>query len=193
MSRLRLRFDAGKLDNFMAENIADRILNDRNVERIMRGLMKMRDEALNQSRSRILKIKSELHGVQKRINNLTEAVADGTLSRELIKEKLQKLIGDKEALESELVQGDVPALPKISFSREAIQEFRGFCRQVLMEGELRKRQTFLKNFVKKIDLTKTDCKVRYDLARLIVARNARASSTLRDGLVELRGIEPLAS
>ena len=189
----RLRFDAGKLDNFLVENIADRILNDGNVERIMRGLIKMRDEALNQGRSRILKIRAELHGVQKRINNLIEAVADGTLSRELVKEKMQKLIEDKEALESELVRRDVSDLPKLSFSREAIQEFRGFCKDVLIQGELRKRQTFLKSFVRKIDLTKTDCKVQYDLAHLIVARQARASSTLRDGLVELRGIEPLAS
>jgi site-specific DNA recombinase len=187
----RLRFDAGKLDNFLAENIADRILNDGNVERIMRNLMRMRDEALNRSRSRILKIRSELHGVQKRINNLIEAVADGTLSRELIKEKMQKLIGDKEALESELFRGEVSTLPKMSFSQESIQEFRGFCREVLLEGELRKRQTFLKSFVKKIDLTKTNCEVHYDLARLIAARHSRqAGSSLRDGLVDLGGIEP---
>jgi hypothetical protein len=56
-----------------------------------------------------------------------------------------------------------------------------------MEGESRKRQTFLKSFVKKIDLTRTNCEVHYDLARLIVARQVRqASSSLRDGMVELR-------
>jgi site-specific DNA recombinase len=187
----RLRFDVGKLDNFLLDKILHRILDDTNVEKIIEGLMKLRSDLLNQTRSSTLKLQFELNGVQKRINNLIEAVADGTLPRELVRDKLQKLTGDKERLESDLIQGKIFALPKINRTRQSIQNFRGICKDVLLRGEQRKRQTFLKSFIKKIDLTKMTCKVYYDLGRLLVAH--QDSSSLKDGLVELRGIEPLAS
>ena len=44
---------------------------------------------------------------------------------------------------------------------------------------------------KKIDLTRDTCKVHYNLAHLLVARER--SSRLREQLVELNGIEPSAS
>jgi hypothetical protein len=39
----------------------------------------------------------------------------------------------------------------------------------IFAGDVKRRQTFIKNFIKKIDLTRTSCKVTYDLARLPVA------------------------
>ena len=51
-----------------------------------------------------------------------------------------------------------------------------------------KRQTFIKNFIKKIDLTRTSRKVTYDLAHLLVVHED--GSTLKDNMVEAAGIEP---
>jgi len=55
-------------------------------------------------------------------------------------------------------------------------------------GDVKRRQTFIKNFTKKIDLTRTSCKVTYDLAHFLVAQED--GSTLKDNLVEAAGIEP---
>ncbi len=62
---------------------------------------------------------------------------------------------------------------------------------MFLGGDVKKRQTFLRAFIKKIDLTRDTCKVHYDLAHLLVAHGD--SSTLRDEMVELNGIEPSAS
>lgn len=132
-----------------------------------------------------------LTGIRKRINNLVEAVADGTLPEELVQEKLQKMNGDKERLENELLQGKVIAYPKINLSKNSIQNFRQICKEIFLMGDIRKRQTFLRSFVKKIDLTSDSCKVHYDLARLVLTH--QNGSSLKEGLVELGGIEPPAS
>jgi hypothetical protein len=87
-----------------------------------------------------------------------------------------------------MIQGKALDLPKINITQESIQNFRGVCKEVLLKGDQRKRQTFIKSFIKKIDLTKMNCKVYYDLARLLVAH--QDGSSLRDSLVEAAGIEP---
>ncbi len=146
---------------------------------------------LNQSRSKSLKLRSEISGLQKKIDNLVLAVEDGTLPKDVIQSRIQKLKADKERLELDLVQGEVVAFPRINLSKDSIESFRGACKEILMTGDVKKRQAFLKTLIKKIDLTKTTCEIHYDLARLVVTH--QASSTLKDNLVELNGIEPSAS
>jgi site-specific DNA recombinase len=188
---VRLRLDAEKLDRFLLDRITERILNDSNIKHILLGLMKLRAELLNQSRSKTMKIRSEIAGLQKKTDNLVEAVADGTLPKDLVQGRLEKLREDKERLELELAHGEVIAFPKINVSAQFIERFRSICKEIFLSGDIKKRQTFLKNFIKKIDLTRDTCKVHYDLARLLVAHGD--SSRLREELVELNGIEPSAS
>ena len=185
---VRLRFDADKLDHFLLDQITDRILNDSNVKQIILGLMKLRAELLNQTRSKTMKIRSEINGLQKKIDNLVEAVADGTLPKDLVQGKLQRLREDKERLDQELVHGEVIAFPKINVSPQFIEKFKMICKEIFLSGDIKRRQTFLKSFIKKIDLTKNTCKVHYDLARLLAAQED--GSRLREGLVELTGFEP---
>lgn len=185
---VRLRFDADKLDRFLLDQIAERILNDSNIKQILLGLMKLRAELLNQTRSKTMKLRSEINGVQKKIDNLVEAVADGTLPKDLVQGRLQKLREEKERLDLELVHGDVIAFPKINVSSQFIEKFRSICKEIFLRGETKKRQTFLKALIKKIDLTKDTCKVHYDLAHLLVAHEN--GSKLREGLVEQTGFEP---
>ncbi len=40
---------------------------------------------------------------------------------------------------------------------------------MFLSGDIKKQQTFLGTFIKKIDLTRDTCKVHYDLAHLLVA------------------------
>ncbi len=185
---MRLRFDADKLDHFLLDQIADRILSDSNVKHILLGLMKLRAELLNRTRSRTMKLRSEVNGLQKKIDNLVEAVADGTLPKDLVQNRLQKLREEKERLDLELVHGEVIAFPKINVSSQFIEKFRSICKEIFLRGDIKKRKTFLKTFIKKIDLTRNTCKVHYDLAHLLVAHED--SSRLKEGLVELSGFEP---
>ncbi len=185
---VRLRFDADKLDHFLLDQIAERIVNDSNIKQILLGLMKLRAELLNQTRSRTMKIRSEIAGLQKKIDNLVEAVEDRTLPKDLVQGRLQKLREDKERLDLELIHGEVIAFPKINVSPQFIERFRSICKEIFLAGDVKKRRTFLKSFIKRIDLTKDTCKVQYDLARLLVAHED--SSILRDGLVSRAGIEP---
>ena len=187
----RLRFDADKLDHFLLDRITERILNDSNIKQILLGLMKLRAELLNQTRSKTMKTRFEITGVQKKIDNLVEAVAEGILPKEIVQGKLQKLREDKERLDLELAHGEVIAFPKINVSAQFIEKFRSICKEIFVAGDVKKRQTFLKSFIKKIDLTRDTCKVHYDLAHLLTSQ--QDSSTLRVGLVELNGIEPSAS
>jgi hypothetical protein len=135
-----------------------------------------------------MKIRSEINGLQKKIDNLVEAVADGTLPKDLVQGRLQKLREEKERLDLELVHGEVIAFPKINVSPQFIEKFRMICKEIFLTGDIKRRQTFLKSFIKKIDLTRDTCKVHYDLARLLVAHED--GSRLREGLVELTGFEP---
>ncbi len=186
---MRLRLDADKLDHFLLDQIAERILSDSNIKTIILGLMKLRAELLNQNRSKTMKLRSEINGLQKKIDNLVEAVADGTLPKDLVQGKLQKLREEKERLDLELVHGEVIAFPKINVSSQFIEKFRSICKEMFLSGDVKKRQTFLRAFIKKIDLTRDTCKVHYDLAHLLVAHED--GSTLRDRLVVPRGFEPL--
>jgi len=187
----RLRLDADKLDRFLLDQIAERILNDSNIKQIILGLMKLRAELLNQTRSKTMKLRSEINGLQKKIDNLVEAVAEGILPKDIVQAKLQKLREDKERLDLELLHGEVIAFPKLNVSAQFIEKFRSLCKEMFLRGDIKKRQTFLKSFIKKIDLTRDTCKVHYDLAHLLVAHED--GSRLRDGMVELNGIEPSAS
>ncbi len=63
------------------------------------------------------------------------------------------------------------------------------CKEMFLRGDVKKCQTFLKSFIKKIDLTRDTCKVRYDLARLLTSQ--QDGSTLRVGLVVPTGVEPV--
>jgi len=107
----------------------------------------------------------------------------------VLKERLQKLREDKERLDLELVHGEVIAFPKINVSTQFIEKFRIICKEIFLTGDIKRRQTFLKSFIKKIDLTRDTCKVHYDLARLLVAHED--GSRLREGLEILPGIDLL--
>ena len=48
-----------------------------------------------------------------------------------------------------MIQGKALDLPKIDLTQESIQNFRGVCKEVLLKGDQRKRQTFIKSFIKK--------------------------------------------
>ena len=187
----RVRFDSYKLDRFLLGKIAERILTDDNARRVIQELEGFRAEILNQSRSRKLKLQRELSGVLKKIDNLIEAVANGTLPREIVKDRVERLREEKARLEVELVHGRVIAFPRVSASRRFVENFRKICKEVIQSGDIRKRRTFLQSFIKKIDLTKTTCKVTYDLARLLAAKED--VSSLRDGMVVPAGLEPAFS
>jgi hypothetical protein len=116
------------------------------------------------------------------------AVAEGVLPKEIVQDKLKKLREDEERLELELAQGRVIAFPKINVTGQFIEGFREICKSVMFSGDEKKRKTFLKNMIKKIDLTKTTCKVSYNLSRFLISHTE--SSSLRDNLVEQMGFEP---
>jgi hypothetical protein len=62
---------------------------------------------------------------------------------------------------------------------------------MIMDGDPIKARTFLKKFVERITLTRNACKVAYNLAGVVPTNED--SSSLKEGLVELNGIEPSAS
>jgi hypothetical protein len=102
-----------------------------------------------------------------------------------------KLKINKQAIEEDMTRGQIIPFPKLNLSDSFIERFKDICREIILDGDPIEARTFLKKFIEKITLTRNACNVAYNLAG-VVPTNEDCSS-LREGLVELNGIEPSAS
>ena len=186
-----IRFDVKRIDQYLLNKIFSRILTHKNLKNLLVQLERLRIKLLNDSRSRLNKLHYELNTVQRRIDNLLDAIADGTVHKEMVKDKLEKLNINKEAIEEDMTRGQIIPFPKLNPSDSFIERFKDICREMIMDGDPIKARTFLKKFIEKITLTRNACNVAYNLAG-VVPTNEDCSS-LKEGLVELNGIEPSAS
>ena len=148
---------------------------------------KLRIKLLNDNRSRSNKLQYELNTIQRKIDNLLDAVADGTLDKEIVKEKVEKLKKDQKAIHLEMSQGQIIPFPRLNISGPFLERFRCICEEMIMDGDPIKGRTFLKRFIEQITLEKNACKVFYNLAGIIPTNED--GSSLRDIMVERNMIE----
>ena len=90
-----------------------------------------------------------------------------------------------------MTRGQIIPFPKLNLSDSSVERSKDVCREMIMDGDPIRARAFLKKFIEKTTLTKNACKVAYNLAG-VVPTNEDCSS-LKDGMVELNGIEPSAS
>ncbi len=151
---------------------------------------------MNESRSRLNELHYESSSLQRRIDNLLDAVADGTLDKEIVRDKLEKLRKDKESIGQEMARGQIIPFPRSNTSDTFLERFKEICKNTIFEGDSVRGRTFLKKFIDKITLTKDTCRVAYDLTGVIPITqleqpSSEDCSSLRDSLVVPRGFEPL--
>ena len=188
---LPLRFEVKKIDQYLLDKIFSRILTHENLKNLLVQLEKLRVKLLNDSRSRLNKLRYELNTVQRRIDNLLDAIAEGTAPKEMVKDKLERLKVNKQAIEEDMTRGQIIPFPRLNLSDSFIGRFRDICKEMIMDGDPIKARTFLKKFVGRITLMKNACRLAYNLAGIVPTDED--CSSLREGMVELNGIEPSAS
>jgi len=177
-------------DQYLLDKIFSRILTYKNLKNLLVQLEKLRIKLLNDSRSQVNKLHYELNTVQRKIDNLLDAISDGTVPKEMVKDKLEKLEKNKQAIEEDMTRGQIIPFPKLKFSDSFIERFKDICREMIMDGDSIKARTFLKKFVEKIIMTRNICNVAYNFAGVVPTDED--CSSLKEGLVELNGIEPSA-
>lgn len=183
-----LRFDVCKLDQCLLDKILSKILTNENLKTLLIQLERLRAKLLDGSRSHLNKLHYELNTIQRRIDNLLDAVADGTLDRKIVKGKIEKLRKDKEATAEGMTKGQIIPFPKLNTSNAFLERLRGICREMIIEGDPIRGRTFLKRFIDRIILTKDTCEVAYDLSGIIPSNED--CSSLKEGLVKQNRFEP---
>jgi hypothetical protein len=125
------------------------------------------------------------------MDNLLDAIADGTVDKKMVKNKLEKLNINKQAIEEDMARGQIIPFPKLNLSDSFIERFKDICREMIMDGDPIKARTFLKKFVEKITLARNTCKVAYNVAGVVPT--SEDCSSLKEGMVVPTGFEPVFS
>ena len=179
--RVRITF----LDQFLKDRIMDRILSEKNYQYLYGRVMEYLKKFKRGSTKKVEFLRREIAVVQKKTDNLVEAIADGVMERSLAKEKLDALSKEKLELEAKISQSESSPVRDFRFSWKLINPVITLIKDSIDKKKPLELRNFLKGFIQKIVVTSTGVKVHYNPLYMVMSN--KPSSSLFPMLAPRRG------
>jgi hypothetical protein len=126
--------------------------------------------------------------VQKKIDNVVEAIAQGVIDHSLAKLKLDDLEREKSELEAKVLQSGSSPLKDFKFSWEFISPVMTLIKASIDKKKPLELRNFLKGFIQRIVVTSTGVKVQYNPLYMVMSN--KPGSSLFPMLAPRAGLEP---
>ena len=108
--------------------------------------------------------------MQKKTDNLVEAIADGVMERSLAKEKLDALNKEKLELEAKISQSESSPVRDFRFSWELINPVITLIKDSIDKKKPLELRNLIKGFIQKIVVTSTGVKVQYNPLYMVMLK-----------------------
>ena len=157
-----------KLERLIIEQLKNRVLTDENLEELVRLVNEEFQSASSRLKDQQDAIDAELRDIQERLSRLYDAIETGKIRLDDLAPRIKELRNKQDELskaslrlEAEMItQGE----DKVNLAE--IKECAGDLRNLLEEADFIERKGFLRSFVKRIEVNKTEVKIRYKLPAL---------------------------
>ena len=156
---------APALENRVLKVISGQILEDGNIQELVRLVGEEMSNLSGDRQSRILIFEGERRDVESRLDRLYEALETGTLGLEDLAPRIKSLRQQQEHLldSTEQLREELRSNRPVSLNIEAIRNHVRELREVLEQGSTAERRAFIKSFVKGIEITGGDALMTYSL------------------------------
>jgi len=180
----------GKLESFIIERVRVNILTDDNLEKLARLTNKELARSSDQSREKLETVDRQLESLRERRNKLYDALETEKLSIDDVAPRIKELKSQMDKLEdtrrelSDQIEGK--KIERLSI--DDIKAYAGDLRNLLSKGSIIEQKTFLRSFIKRIDVNMPKVVVNYTLPiRPYETRNSEEEFYLLNSLVHLTG------
>ena len=176
------------LDQFLKDRIMDIILSEENYHYLYSRVMEYLRNLRRGSTKKVEILKREIAFVQKKMDNVVEAIAERVMDRSLAREKLNTLSKEKLELEAKVSQSGSSPVRDFRFSWEFISPIITLIKDSIDKKKPLELRNFLKGFIQKIVVTSTGVKVQYN--PLFMVMSNKPGSSLFPMLAPRAGLEP---
>lgn len=158
-----IRVSAPELDSALLKNILSRIFSKSNLRSCLEEWNNIYKEEKNKGTGQKIKIQKALQKIETKRQNLVDAIANGVLNPDDVKETMAKIREDRCKLEIELAQLNRSDVPQFRINDDFIESVRkSFIEMVNVEKPVQTK-TFIRKFVKGVDVSSDEVKINYIL------------------------------
>ncbi len=154
-----------KFEGFIIDNIKERVLTKENLEKLVYLVQDEMDGVTSENRKRLESVQRELDDVARRLERLYDALETGKLSLEDLSPRIQQLRQRQDQLLA--VQGE---FEQMLINRKAdvadltlVTRYAEDLRELLTTGNLVEQKSFIRSFVKKVQVQRQEAVITYTL------------------------------
>ncbi len=154
-----------KLEQMVIEQIKERVLNQEWLEELVGLVNKELDSTHDILRDRLDAIDAELNDVRIRLSKLYDALETGKLSLDDLVPRIKELRTRQDELSKARLQLEAEKITRgiKHVNAETIKSYAKDLKSLLEEADIAESKAFLRSFIKRIEIDKSQAVVHYNL------------------------------
>jgi site-specific DNA recombinase len=154
-----------KLEQLVIEQIKERVLNQEWLEELVRLVNKELDSSHDTLRDRLDAIDAERNDVRIRLSKLYDALETGKLSLDDLAPRIKELRTRQDDLSKARLQLETEKITRgiKHVDAEVIKSYARDLKSLLEEADIAESKAFLRSFIKRIEIDKSQAVVHYNL------------------------------
>ncbi len=154
-----------KVERFIVDRIKSHILTEANLEHVVRSINEEREQEASAEAERLAGLRSQLVDVENRLAKLYDALETGDFQRQELAPRIRVLLQKKEDLQQAKAEAEeVVGRHALHLGEpDAVKRYARDLREFIESAGIVERKAFLKSFVDRIEVDKTDATVVYTL------------------------------
>jgi site-specific DNA recombinase len=154
-----------KLERLVTDQLQSRVLTDSNLEELVKLVNDELRSASSGLKDRLDICDAELRDVQVRLSQLYDVLETGKLSLEELTPRIRELRSRQDELSKTRIQieADMVAQGVDEVDINIVRSYTHDLKSLLEESEITEKKTFLRSFIKRIDINKDKATVHYHL------------------------------
>ena len=153
------------IENFIVQRIKANILTDENLEELVRLVNLDLRDSHSEIDERIATIEKQLHIVENRLDSLYDTLETGKMDLDDIAPRIKKLRAEMDDLQQtrlELIDTRDSAETQVVHP-ETVKAYAKDLKATLSAGSIVERRSFLKSFIRRIDVNHPEVRIEYNL------------------------------
>jgi site-specific DNA recombinase len=163
------------MDAFLKDKIFNKILSEENFPIIYDKIQSLLNKLRQDTPKSTVNLRKELAVVEKKMDNLVEAISEGAINRALVKEKLEGLEREKASLESKISKFTAQSFVDFPLSINTIGTVVNLIKAAIDNKKPLELKNFFKGFIRKIVTTSNSVSVEYNPLYMVMSNKPISS------------------
>ena len=154
-----------EIERLVITKIRQRVLTDENLEELVRLVNEELGSAHDVLQQTLLDIDAEIRDVESRLSRLYDVLETGKLELNDLAPRIRELRSRQDDLRKARLQAEADFLVRSvePVDTQLVKQYAQDLKQLLEEAEFSERKSFLRSFVKRIEIKKEQATVHYNL------------------------------